>query len=413
MFVILLLILFLNPPPLPADEVQPLVASPLVTQPPVVKDGINFSFTPETKYKMIEKTNFSKRENGKYLGYAYREVRGLLTLSPTHSNKIEYEGKYYVFEEMKKENRLVAGKIDKVIPARFTVLADGTYQVPEDQVYPFLRSFPVFTSQAVGKGESWTAYGMRIVDPDREEKYTRVRFYCEYIYEGLIEYQGQMVHSIKAQYAMRYKQGDDPDGDKRLTRISGKHVVNILISSDSSSPLFMRDQMEEQYLYEDKRTLELSGFIITWFNDVVLLDKTNLVKTVIDDLDKSHIPDIQVEERPEGVNLTLQKIHFVTNEAQILPEEKSRLDSLAKILKNIPNRTFLVTGHTTDIGPKDFLYELSTKRAKAIVDALLERGIPAERLLYEGRGFSEPLVPNDTEENRTKNRRVELLILED
>jgi outer membrane protein OmpA-like peptidoglycan-associated protein len=78
----------------------------------------------------------------------------------------------------------------------------------------------------------------------------------------------------------------------------------------------------------------------------------------------------------------------------------------------VPERTFLVVGHTADIGLPDAQQELSVRRAGTVVDELTARGIDADRLLFEGRGGTEPVASNDTETGRAQNRRVEILVLE-
>ena len=70
-------------------------------------------------------------------------------------------------------------------------------------------------------------------------------------------------------------------------------------------------------------------------------------------------------------------------------------------------------GHTARIGTEESQFTLSVERAKTIVDYLTSQGMEAERFLYEGRGGTEPVAPNDIEKNMAKNRRVEIIILED
>jgi OOP family OmpA-OmpF porin len=138
-----------------------------------------------------------------------------------------------------------------------------------------------------------------------------------------------------------------------------------------------------------------------------------VIKEIKEVIAKIDIPDVTVEERDQGVALTLNNIHFVADKETILASEKPRLDSLAETLKKIEGRTFLVVGHTAKSGTEAEQRELSIKRAKAIVDYLASKGIDAKRFLYEGRGATEPIAPNDTEQNMAKNRRVEIIILED
>ncbi|MBW8003245.1 MAG: OmpA family protein [Planctomycetes bacterium] len=218
---------------------------------------------------------------------------------------------------------------------------------------------------------------------------------------------------IKAQYAMRYKQGEDPYGDERIKRISGKHVVTIYYDPLLKKPSFMSDQMEEDYQMADDQSVSFKGFILTWFDSIAAMDRTRIAEGVKQTLKESGVEDVTVEEKSEGVALTLNKIHFIAEQAVVLPEEKSRLKALAGTLEKIAGRSFLVVGHTARVGTEESQYELSMQRAKAIVDYLVSQGLEAERFIYEGRGGTQPVAPNDTEENLAKNRRVEIIILED
>ena len=67
-----------------------------------------------------------------------------------------------------------------------------------------------------------------------------------------------------------------------------------------------------------------------------------------------------------------------------------------------------VVGHTCDLGPADYNQQLSERRARAVVDYLRSAGIGADEIRYEGRGESDPRFPNDGEQNRSRNRRVEI-----
>ena len=120
---------------------------------------------------------------------------------------------------------------------------------------------------------------------------------------------------------------------------------------------------------------------------------------------------IEVERTAEGIKLSLPAIHFFPDEARILPSEKSRLDRLAAVLKELPEAEFLVKGHTADVGSRESQYVLSVERAKTIIEELGRRGLSPGRFIFQGMGGDEPVAPNDTEEGRERNRRVEVIIL--
>ncbi|MFW5712226.1 MAG: OmpA family protein, partial [Spirochaetota bacterium] len=120
---------------------------------------------------------------------------------------------------------------------------------------------------------------------------------------------------------------------------------------------------------------------------------------------------IEVERTTEGIKLNLPRIHFVPDQAKILPREKDRLDKLATMLKKVPDASFMVKGHTADIGTEESQYDLSVERARTIIEEMLARGLEASRFVYQGLGGEQPVAPNDTEEGRARNRRVEVIIL--
>ena len=107
------------------------------------------------------------------------------------------------------------------------------------------------------------------------------------------------------------------------------------------------------------------------------------------------------------------KIYFKTNRAKIKPESFPILDELARVLIANPRiRRVRVEGHTDDRGRDRYNLKLSKKRARAVMDYLIRAGVAAERLESEGYGETQPIAPNDTEEGRARNRRVEFTILE-
>jgi outer membrane protein OmpA-like peptidoglycan-associated protein len=102
----------------------------------------------------------------------------------------------------------------------------------------------------------------------------------------------------------------------------------------------------------------------------------------------------------------------VPDSAEFLPAERPRLDLLAEALKQIPDRTFLVEGHTAETGQPSQEMELSVERARHMVEELVSRGISADRFIYKGWGGTKPVGDNSTEAGKSANRRVEITILE-
>ena len=111
-----------------------------------------------------------------------------------------------------------------------------------------------------------------------------------------------------------------------------------------------------------------------------------------------------------GAKVVLHNLFFATNKTQILPESEPALHELAAFMENHPSISIRITGHTDDIGSERDNQILSEGRANAVRDELIKRGVAPDRIEANGKGESEPIADNATEEGRAKNRRVEFTI---
>lgn len=108
--------------------------------------------------------------------------------------------------------------------------------------------------------------------------------------------------------------------------------------------------------------------------------------------------------------VALYGIFFDSNKTEIKPESKPSLEEIAKLLKKEPGLKLHVVGHTDNAGGLAFNMDLSKRRAEAVVAALTKNyGIAAGRLTANGVAYLAPVASNTTEEDRAKNRRVELV----
>jgi outer membrane protein OmpA-like peptidoglycan-associated protein len=122
--------------------------------------------------------------------------------------------------------------------------------------------------------------------------------------------------------------------------------------------------------------------------------------------------DIYLKPIKVGQSIVLRNIFFDFDKATLRPESKTELENLIKLMNDNPNIKIEISGHTDNIGSAAYNQKLSESRAKAVVDYLIEHGIDKSRLSYMGYGFDKPIAPNDTEEGRQLNRRVEFKIVE-
>ncbi|MFW5686124.1 MAG: OmpA family protein, partial [Spirochaetota bacterium] len=112
--------------------------------------------------------------------------------------------------------------------------------------------------------------------------------------------------------------------------------------------------------------------------------------------------------------------NYLNVEPDLAARNQATLDRLAEVLEKYPHHTIQVEGHAVQIywyngkrartEHEEVLVPLSTARADAIVQALVERGVEAERMTVVGQGGALPIVPHNDLENRWKNRRVEFIL---
>ena len=112
-----------------------------------------------------------------------------------------------------------------------------------------------------------------------------------------------------------------------------------------------------------------------------------------------------------GRKVILHNLFFATGKTQILPQSEQALNELSDFLRDNPTVSIRITGHTDNVGSDKANLTLSEGRAKAVRSEIIKRGIAAERIEAEGKGETEPIADNATEEGRAQNRRVEFTII--
>lgn len=121
---------------------------------------------------------------------------------------------------------------------------------------------------------------------------------------------------------------------------------------------------------------------------------------------------VQVQRQGDNIAIIMPgNIAFATGSAELSSSFYPSLDAVADVLLKSPDTTLTIAGHTDSVGNADTNKQLSQKRADAVASYLVTKGINSQRIQAIGYGDTRPVAANDTEEGRSKNRRVVIQIL--
>jgi outer membrane protein OmpA-like peptidoglycan-associated protein len=129
------------------------------------------------------------------------------------------------------------------------------------------------------------------------------------------------------------------------------------------------------------------------------------------DQDQPMTIDIGLQPMVKNAMTVLNNIFFDFNQSEIKPRSLAELDEVVKFLKENPNIKVEISGHTDNVGNENYNQQLSLKRAQSVVNYFSSKGIATARLTQIGYGSKKPIKPNDSEESRQINRRIEFRIL--
>lgn len=387
---------------------------------------VTINYQGGKNYSYIERTDLRRYDNGKYQGLTSREVRSFIIISQEDENGILYDGSFYVDEGTKRANVEVFEGISDSIPSTFRISPDGNLEMIEDNGYPSFRSFPTYPKKEIKPGDKWQSKALRCVDPLNKGIVTKIPFYVEYTYLRDEVYAGEEVFVLSAKWATRYgaKFYLDFNGDRDLLEVTGSNNATLYVSKVTGAAIVIRDSVDELYTFADGQKVNLKGTINLFTKYPPSYDVEQVLPELqqVAGFTENQVLDIKsgiqisgdivnVEKTDAGLRLTIPNLQFKSDSAELLPAEKERLDSIARILKKAGDSKLLIEGHTASTGNEAGELELSKERAKMIALELSKRGINSDRFIIKGSGSHKPIADNSTKEGMALNRRVEITIL--
>ena len=155
----------------------------------------------------------------------------------------------------------------------------------------------------------------------------------------------------------------------------------------------------------------MKEMVITETENQFVMEDIDVSKKTLEELIVFNEEGVTI--RKEGNNLVLsmpELVLFDFNKYEVKNKVKGSLNTLAKALEENPDIRIKIDGYTDFIGSEGYNLELSVKRAKAIKNYLVDRGVKSSNISIEGYGKQNPIANNATAAGRAKNRRVEFII---
>lgn len=231
------------------------------------------------------------------------------------------------------------------------------------------------------------------------------------------QYLKNIAYSTKGIFVHIYKTEDLPKIFKDLdvkrrhyyslkfkTKSKGKHIAFLQLCQELGKHDSLFIPFDNSPLSEQPSNWQL----------VPPLDPKNIRLT---EFEKLKIPPIPTMRKVVDKDITTDfqsikfpNIEFDFNSDKIISSEEKGIEQIVEFMRKYPFVYLEIHGHTDNVGTPEYNLDLSLRRANAAKKLIVAKGIAPGRIVTKGFGNTKPLAPNDTEQNRKKNRRIEFYI---
>lgn len=307
---------------------------------------------------------------------------------------------------------------------------------------PTVRNIPSFPEKPVKPGETWQAQGLEVHDC-RElfnmDEALSIPFTAKYEYSGVVPAAALSANSKNATESSKISDSDKNNPNKNSNVL---HIVNVYYDffQDNTSGQFYKNSnfagasgYAKQKIYWDAEKNEIAFFeeefqietVDFYGNSFVFIGvsqgEVTEFKSVNDDenvqklqntVKNYNLKNINVTRGEKGLTLSIENIQFEPDSDVLSPSEQKKLEKIGEILKEF-NNDLLITGHCAERGTESARQKLSEQRAKSVADFLIKNEIRSEYHVFtQGKGSTQPIASNATEKGRSRNRRVEITIMD-
>lgn len=280
---------------------------------------------------------------------------------------------------------------------------------------PPVRNVPVYPDEPVHVFDTWSELGLELFDLEPTfgiNEIITIDFTAHYRYLGTEILEGKEIEKISIRYTYDWQPVRDLLLRMQKYEFYPVGIVGQFQQNIYWDPLAGRNYGEDgnfsyTYTMQGGGTYEFSGTSKGRARYVDAMDRESIVKDLED------IGDLDPSITEDGVRIEIDNIMFISDRAEMLPGEEEKLIRIGEFLRTIPERDIMVVGHTASVDTGSDGKELSEARARTVAQYFIDtRTRKTSQIIVRGMGDSQPVAYNDNEEGRRKNRRVEIIILE-
>ena len=292
----------------------------------------------------------------------------------------------------------------------------GEYDIEPFYFMPVVRDVPRYTGRDIEIGESWSLPGEEVHDLRSNfgvDDAFHFPINVTYRYLGKRTLEEREYDLITIDYAVFFKPNIALDEELYPTRITGFSSQKLYWDNENGKPYSYSENFDFVFTLSSGDTVEYIGTAEAMIIESERMDKEKVAEEIRNQLDEMEVQDTEVTVSEEGVTVTIENIQFLPDSFFLEFSEREKLSIIGDILRQHGDRDILITGHTALAGTAAGRQQLSEERAQAVGNYLLSLGaIDENQLITRGKGAREPIADNDTERSRRRNRRVEIVILE-
>jgi outer membrane protein OmpA-like peptidoglycan-associated protein len=376
----------------------------------------SFKYIKDSKQRVEAYINGKQYVNNQFVADYFQKYKTIKTIKDVIGDTATIQDEYYYYNS----NVFITNQtlqINDNINIVYTKDSRGKMVITGSYSLPTLRNVPYFLDSDITPGYKWTVLATEVQDLFNDKVISIFPIEVRYEFLGYEKLNGADCAKFKYSYKIDITNSPQYKIDNRILRVIGESETIMYFDNINGT------RVKEIYSRDYAFLINKSGYSTTYeFIDsgeriwypIELMNKDKIVADLKNELDRNKIQDTEVKKDDKGVKLSIENLHFYPDSPELLPGEYERLQKIATLLKKYKDKGVMIIGHTTDKGTEEGRRNLSIERAKVIMDYLVQmNAININKSSYGGKGGTEPIADNSTEEGMKKNRRVEIYILEE